>query len=182
MTALGYDALVEQIMTATKCDRAKAEQVARLNGAAPPAPDPGAAAESQRKADALEKDEQREVWKRFTVCGFRGYWLSQARETKQTPGLADLWFAHRALPIALWWETKRQVGGRHSEAQKDFAEECIRCGIPYGTGDRFDAERWLIERGLARHLAGAFEPVANAPGEMPARADTAPPTLITGNP
>lgn len=162
MSALDFETMVARIMLATQVDRARAEQVAIANGARPPAPDPAAARQAARDAAVREKDEQREVWKRFVACGFAGYWLSQARETKQTPGLADLWFMHRDRALALWWETKRQRGGRHSDAQREFAELCARTATRYGTGDRYDAERWLVEHGLAVVIGGVLEPVRRA--------------------
>jgi hypothetical protein len=136
---------------------AKAEAAVRRELGLPDAASPESPARDYR---VLEKEEQREVVKRFTVCRFKGYWLSQARVTKQTPGLPDLWLLHRERPIALWWETKRQVGGRTLTAQLEFAELCQRCGITVGTGDRYDAEHWLITQGLAESIGGgAFEPL-----------------------
>lgn len=159
MSILTYEEIVNSLV-AQRVPRDKAEARAReLCGA--PAPDPAALAQAARDAAVLEKTEQVEVRKRFVACGFDVYNLSQARAAKQTPGLPDLWFMHRALPIAVWWETKRQVGGVHSEAQRTFAADCDRCKVNYGTGDRYDAERWLVERGIAGVLAGAFEPTWN---------------------
>jgi hypothetical protein len=134
----------------------KAEREARRQCA--DAPDP-APVESARDAAVDEKAEQRAVWGRFTVCGFHGYWLSQARASKQTPGLPDLWFVHRIKPVALWWETKRQVGGEHSDAQIEFAAECSRAGVGYGTGDRYHAEQWLVAHGFAQLVNGVLEPI-----------------------
>jgi hypothetical protein len=163
-----FNTVVEGLMRLTQCDRARAERVAIANGHTPPAPDPAALAQAARDAAILEKEEQREVWQRFVVCGFKGYWLSQARETKQTPGLADLWFMHPDRELALWWETKRQKGGKHSDAQKEFARLCHVCRITYGTGDRYDAERWLVEHGLAVVIGGVLEPIRHN-SSLPAR-------------
>lgn len=157
MSILSYQEMVDGLV-AQRVPRDQAEARAReLCGT--PAPDPATLAQAHRDAAALEKTEQVEVRKRFVACGFGVYNLSQARAAKQTPGLPDLWLVHRALPIALWWETKRQVGGVHSPAQRGFAAECDRCGVNHGTGDRYDAERWLIEHELAGVVAGVFEPV-----------------------
>lgn len=124
-----------------------------------PTPDP-APELSARDANVLEKTEQLEVRKRFVVCGFTVYSLSQARASKQTPGIADQLFVHRVLPIALWWETKRQVGGVYSTAQLEFKADMERCGITCRGGDRYDAERYLVETGWARiGVGGAFEPI-----------------------
>ena len=122
---------------------------ARAREIAPP-PEP---AEPERDARILEKAEQVEVVKNFRRAGFKVYWLSQSRASKQTPGLPDLYFVHKAKGIALWWETKRQVGGELSPAQADFRAECIACQIWHGSGDRYHAEAWLVENRLARRGA-----------------------------
>ena len=152
---LSYDAIVIGLETAG-VPHEKAIATARVQCGLPPAPDP---ALSPRDATILEKTEQGEVRKRFVPCGFKVYSLSQARAAKQTPGLGDLWIVHTVLPIALWWETKRQVGGEYSTDQRDFAAECARCGVGYGTGDRFDAEVYLIGIGRAAVVHGVFEPI-----------------------
>ena len=153
-----FDSLVEALVR-TGVPRAKAEASARAKlGTSSEAP-----ATPTRDERVLEKAEQAEVVKRFRAFGFKVYNLSQARATKQTPGLADLWCAHTRHPIAFWWETKRQVGGEHSPAQIDFRAECYRCCVGYGTGDRYAADEHLILLGLAIRLAdGTLHP---APGD-----------------
>lgn len=96
-----------------------------------------------------EKDEQHEVTKRFRVCGFTVRNLSQARASKQAPGLPDLFITHDTKPRALWWETKRQVGGKYSDAQRAFKADCQRCGVICEGGDRYAAESWLVLHGHA---------------------------------
>jgi hypothetical protein len=126
----------------------------------PPAPDPAELARIERDAGVLEKTEQLEVVKRLRVCGFIVYNLSQARASKQTPGLADLYCVHRELALALWWESKRQVGGKYSDAQREFKAHNDRCGVLCLGGDRYDVERFLVERKLARIDAhGVIEPI-----------------------
>jgi hypothetical protein len=105
---------------------------------------------AEDRARVLEKQEQSEIVKQFRAYSFVVYNLSQARAAKQTPGLPDLWIAHTRLALAGWWESKRPVGGSLSSAQRDFREQCIRCSVSYGTGDRRAAALWLIEQGLAR--------------------------------
>jgi hypothetical protein len=76
--------------------------------------------------ERLEKAEQqkcREVWLAF---GGRVYSLSQARAAKQTPGLGDQFVVFPEL-VSFWWETKRQIGGRVSDAQQEFHELCNGC-------------------------------------------------------
>lgn len=149
--ALTFDVIVAGL-EAVGVPRHRAEERARVEcGLATPG--------AERDATIDEKREQVEVRKRFVVCGFQVYNLSQPRATKQTPGLPDLFLVHRSLPIALWWESKRQVGGKLSPAQLEFAEACTRCAVGYGTGDRFDAERHLVSIGRATLICGVFEPV-----------------------
>ena len=105
-------------------------------------------AEQLKRADVLEKAEQNAVRKMAIAVGFRVYWLSQARASKQTPGLPDLWFANAQRAIAGWWETKRQKGGKRSTAQEEFALQCLAARIPYGFGDRFEFARWLETNGF----------------------------------
>lgn len=104
----------------------------------------------ERNAAIQEKEEQSEITKRFRVCGFTVRNLSQPRASKQSPGLPDLFITHDTMPAALWWESKRQVRGKYSDAQLAFREDCRRCGITCEGGDRYDAERWLVMHGHAR--------------------------------
>lgn len=156
---LPFTALVEQLMLATGCDRAKAEAVARQNGHQPPAPPA-----EDRNASILEKQEQAYVVRLFREFGFDVWSLSQPRASKQTPGLPDLLVTNSELRLATFWETKRQVGGRFSEHQRRFAASCAATELPYASGDRRDAQRWLIQRGLARVLNGVLEPVRKCHG------------------
>jgi hypothetical protein len=152
---LPYEAMVEALVR-MNVPREKAEARAR---AAHGMPAPGAEPDA-KDAAVLEKTEQWEIVKRAKAFRFEVWWLSQARAAKQTPGLPDLWLAHRDLPIATWWETKRQQSGRHSAAQLAFAEHCARCGIPHGTGDRFAFEAYLIGLGLVERWGTVLEPTA----------------------
>lgn len=158
---LPWESVVAQLMTATGCDRAKAERIAEANGHRRPAP-----IESERTAAALEKDEQRVVARLFREFGFEVCWLSQPRASKQTPGIPDLWVMHPTLGVAFWMEVKRASGGRHSDAQKHFRDIAQRCGVGYVTGDRRAAESHLIHLGLARVANGALEPIRQE--EVPA--------------
>jgi hypothetical protein len=158
-----FETMVTQIMATTRCDRAKAEAAARYNGVQPPAPDPAAIAAAARQASIDEKTEQLEVTKLFRSFGFTVRNLSQPRETKQSPGFPDLWVTHDTLPIAFWWETKRQVGGKFSDAQLTFREDAVRCGVGCGAGDRHHAAQHVIDLGLAyRDAGGVLEPVRRA--------------------
>lgn len=138
----------------------RARGVSSFGDPTPPAPDPEQLARIERDERVLEKTEQGEIVKRLRVCGFIVYNLSQARASKQTPGLADLYCVHRELALALWWESKRQVGGEYSDAQREFKAHNDRCGVLCLGGDRYDVERFLVERKLAYIGAGGeLEPI-----------------------
>jgi hypothetical protein len=157
MTAISDFDLKLAGMVAQGIPRDKAAAALRANGIGTPA-----AIAPTRDAGVLEKAEQAEVVKRFRVCGFKVYSLSQARASKQTPGLPDLWLMNPARALGLWWETKRQKGGRFSDAQLEFAAACEYCRVNYAAGDRYDAERWLIENNLADIVGGSFTPRRNS--------------------
>jgi len=143
-------------MIAQGIPREKAAAALRANPAFAPA-----IAETrtdERRDLVLEKAEQLEVVKRFRVCGFAVYNLSQYRPSKVTPGIPDLWLMNPARRVGLFWECKRQVGGRFSPAQIEFATGCRDAGVLYGSGDRYDAERWLVEHRLAEIIDGSLFP------------------------
>jgi hypothetical protein len=151
-----FETMVTSIMQATRCDRLRAETIARHNGYAP---SPAAQLNFERDENALEKEEQTEVIKVFGAFNINVRNLSQARASKQTPGLPDLSLMNPELGLALWWETKRQVGGEYSAAQIEFRDGCFDCSIRYGTGDRFAARTFIINLGLAHVVNGALEPI-----------------------
>jgi hypothetical protein len=155
MSLAQYEELIAQLRAANVGEEA-AHKAARIRY-----PDAAAqkAALAERQENVVEKDEQREVRKLLLAFGFRVYWLSQARVSGQTSGLPDLWFSHQRLPIAGWFEVKRQRGGRFSDAQKTFGEECQRCGIHYVAGDRHAARTFLITLGLTQIVGGTLEPI-----------------------
>jgi len=148
--------------------RAEIERRQRLRARGLPldAPDPARTltpeqqTELERRETAHWKDEQREVRKVFAAIGCVVYWLSQSRKTGQTPGLGDLWvFAPEGWELAWWWETK-SGRGQLSSAQQAFQQLCVRRGVRYGCGDRYDAREFVIELGLAYVGPGnALEPV-----------------------
>lgn len=107
-----------------------------------------ATAEQQRRADLLEKAEQRAIGNMARAIGCKVYNLSQARASKQSPGLPDLWITKRAIGLAFWWETKRQVGGQRSTAQMEFGEECTAGLVNYGFGDRYHFAEFLQAHGI----------------------------------
>lgn len=157
MSAAAYDALVQQLRAANVADEAAHREARRRY--------PDAATEQQaeveRRADVLEKDEQRAVVRMLREFGFTVRTLSQARASKQTPGLFDLFCTHRERPIAFWFDTKRQVGGKLSEAQQEFMADCRRCGVGAYAGDRYTVRTILITLGLAQIVGETLEPVGS---------------------
>lgn len=145
-----YDDMVTALV-AQNVPRDKAEKRARELCADAPAP-----ANEQRDENVLEKAEQAECYKLFRGYGCVVYNLSQARATKQTPGLGDAWIVVKNQPLAFWWDTKRQVGGKLSPAQEEFRDHCLRAGVRYHHGSRFDVVKLLLELGLAVRGAGQY--------------------------
>jgi hypothetical protein len=137
-----FDAAVTQLMQLTSCNRGKAEAIIRQQAPhlAPP-PNPG---EAELRENVLEKQEQAEVVKILRAHGCVVYSLSQARASKQTPGLPDLWVFHPRAHAAFWFEVKRSVGGMQSGAQAEFQSLCFGSGVRYVLGDRCAA--WDVLR------------------------------------
>lgn len=141
-----FELLVQQIIIATSCSREKAEAAARMNR-----PDLATPHQVLQSVDNVrEKEEQAYIAKLFRGFGCKVYWLSQARSTKQTEGLPDLWVVHVDAKLAFWFETKRSSGGRVRPEQKLFADECEATGVKHHMGDRRVAARILLDAGLAR--------------------------------
>jgi hypothetical protein len=106
--------------------------------------------------NVLEKQEQHEIVKLLRGFNFHVYTLSQARASKQTPGLPDIWFARES--VAGWFEVKRSEGGRLSSAQEEFRDECQRAGVLHVVGDRSHAQQLLVDLGLAIRIENRIEP------------------------
>lgn len=105
----------------------------------------------------LEKEIQRDVWKRYIAFGCVVYWLSQARETKQTAGLGDLYVIHRRRREAWWHETKT-LSGKQSSAQVDFENWNREAGITVVVGGILAAEEQLVAIGAAVRHGDRIEP------------------------
>jgi len=109
--------------------------------------------------EPLEKSEQAEVIKLYRAYGCHVYSLSQARATKQTPGLPDLYVFRP--PHAWWHETKRPVSGNPSPAQKVFSDECLASFVNHTMGGLAAARATLVRIGAARWVLdprGDIEP------------------------
>ena len=110
--------------------------------------------------EPLEKSEQAEVVKMYSSYGCHVYNLSQARATKQTPGLPDLYVFRP--PHAWWHESKRPVSGNPSPAQKLFSEECLASFVNHTMGGLAAARATLVRIGAARWVSdprGDIEPI-----------------------
>lgn len=142
-----FESLVQRTMAAAQCSREKAEAAVRRNF---PALAIAIDREERVAVDVREKEEQAYIAKLFRGFGCKVYNLSQARATKQTPGLADLWVVHRAAKLAFWFEVKRADGGRLSDEQREFMHECDLAGVRHAFGDRRVAAKLLLAFNLAR--------------------------------
>ena len=80
-----------------------------------------------------EKTIEASVDERFELCGFRSIHFSQARASKQTPGIPDRRYVHRRMQLALWFEVKAP-DGEWREDQQLFAADCEATGEPYLIG------------------------------------------------
>lgn len=65
--------------------------------------------------------------------GWRSIHFSQARASRQTPGIPDRKYYHRALGVTLWWEAKKP-GGKQRPAQREFQQDAEACGEVYVLG------------------------------------------------
>lgn len=149
-----FDALVAQIMATTNRDRAWAINVAKMNRPDLVAQADASQAKIERDARILEREEQAYIAKFAKGFGFTVRSTSQYRPSKVAEGLPDLILVHRARGIGLFWETKRQVGGKQSPEQAEFEADCRLVGWTYRMGDRFDFARYLLNLGLAEPGAG----------------------------
>ena len=93
---------------------------------------------------ASEKSIQHWCAQTFRAAGCLVYNLSQARASKQTPGLPDLWVFVPRRGTAFWFETKSPRGVQ-SEAQAAFQASCEGCGIRYVMGGMEEARAILAE-------------------------------------
>ncbi len=91
----------------------------------------------------------------YTAAGCRVKRLSQARATRQTPGIPDLKvFAVRIRQA--WWMECKASGGRQSAAQREFQREAQACGEVYLLGGIDEAKAHLVAVGLARYDGSQF--------------------------
>lgn len=112
----------------------------------------------QEDDDRLEKDIQRDVMKLYLAFHCLVYNLSQARASKQSPGLADLYVLH--LPSKnVWWHETKTPTGKQRPAQREFQTIHKYTPVGYVVGGVLAAEEQLITlaiavRGPDGHLEG----------------------------
>lgn len=157
MSVLSYDEAAAAMQRIAGCSRQRAETMLRLLPEyrdIAPTPD-------EKDENVLEKAEQLEIRKLAIVYGFNVNNLSQARKSRIAFGIPDLYLVHTVLPIAIWWESKRQVGGRLSKKQAEFRDDMQRTNTRWGSGDRYAFVEKLIELELAVRGAGQYgiEPI-----------------------
>lgn len=107
--------------------------------------------------DRLEKEIQADVRKLYIAYGCTVYSLSQARASKQSPGLGDLYVIHERCG-AVWWHETKTPRGKQSPAQLEFQRLHWGTGVEMAVGGIRAAEDHLIAIGAAyRTATGALE-------------------------
>jgi hypothetical protein len=145
---------VSEMSNAELIEESRRRELRRREGK-PLAPEPVELQQRENEIDARrEKEIQAEIVKLYRAFGCRVYNLSQARATKQTPGLPDMWVVSmdsglaRASKLA-WWHEVKTPKGEQSEAQREFQIECKLCYVGYVVGGVQAAEAQLLTFGIA---------------------------------
>jgi hypothetical protein len=109
------------------------------------------------EADArLEKAHELSGDRQLAALGFEVVKFSHPGRTKQTPGIPDRRYYHRARRLAFWWEVK-SASGRQRPDQQHFQEMVEAAGELYALGTDQDLFAWLVARGIAvRDASGAL--------------------------
>lgn len=153
---------VSEMSAAEMIEEARRRDERRREGK-PLAPDP---IELQQRAEEidrrLEKHIQNEIIKLYKAFGCVVYSLSQARASKQSPGLPDICCFYEGPDFTTsfsFWHEVKTPGGKSSEAQLEFQIRCKRTGVDYVLGGVLAAEAYLIKMGLAERINGTLEPI-----------------------
>jgi hypothetical protein len=123
---------------------------------------------------ALEKVHEREGDRIMLALGFTSVHFSQARASKQSPGIADRRYYRRPRAphlggpwtatnmrneaIVLWWEVKSATG-KQSADERVFQEMVEACGETYVLGTHEALIEWLVAQRLASVIDGILEPI-----------------------
>jgi hypothetical protein len=105
-------------------------------------------AEQEAEDRRLEKAHELEGDKQLAALGFEIVRFSHPGTSKQTPGIPDRRYYHRARRLALWWEAKSATGSQRPE-QRHFQEMVEAVGEHYALGTDRDLFDWLIEHRIA---------------------------------
>jgi len=97
-----------------------------------------------KRPEALE---QSRIVKLLKSLGFRVWPTSQVRQSRVAPGLPDLFATHRSRKIFVSIEVKA-LGGRISDEQLDWADDCRAAKVPAIIGTYTDVCEWLTHRGI----------------------------------
>lgn len=103
-----------------------------------------------------EKSEEHDGDELMEMLGFTSIHFSQARASRQTPGIPDrLYFrpsrSRSAAPVAfkVWWEAKAPKG-RQSAAQRSFQALAESCGDTVVVGPVSALVDWCRRMGLIK--------------------------------
>ena len=103
--------------------------------------------------DRLEKAIEHDGDVMMQKAGFTVIRFSQARKTKQTPGIPDRRYYRRpranSSALIVWWEAKSS-SGKQSAHQKAFQAMAESCGEAYVCGTDDVLIGWLRTKGLVR--------------------------------
>ena len=86
--------------------------------------------------------------------------FSQARATKQTPGIPDRRYYMPKRRMAVWWEAKTAIG-RQSTFQAAFQAICEACGEEYVVGTDEALVDWLVAKRFAERLPNGLRVLRN---------------------
>lgn len=107
-----------------------------------------------RRRARLEADLYEAIVRLCRLAGCDVTRLSQARASRQTPGVPDLYVRHVGVGVRLWIEVKRP-GGRLSPAQQAWLDTERRAGGDWAVVDSLDAAAAaLAARGIPLEADG----------------------------
>lgn len=92
----------------------------------------------------------------MTALGFTAVRFSQARATRQTPGIPDRRYYSPERRAAVWWEAKTEIG-RASAFQVAFRAMCEACGEEYVMGTEDALIDWAVSKGYAKRLPNGMQ-------------------------
>jgi hypothetical protein len=97
------------------------------------------------EAGRLEKEIEHAGDQLMRALGFEIVRFSHPGKTKQTPGIPDRRYYHRARHLAVWWEVKAEWGTQRPD-QRVFQEMCEAVSETYLLGGLAVLRTWLAGR------------------------------------